>query len=390
MRRLALQGSIRRLLTRLHRWSGLTVMAVVTIAAVTGVALAFRHEIDAFVNPRLRVVTPGPHRASLQQVIERVEARFDDARVATITLPTKPQDSLIVYLGRKPVADGGTGQELQFTEAFVNPYTAEILGQRRSGQVVFTREHLIPLLIRLHHSLLLGRVGVWMMGTSAIVWLLTSILGLALAWPAVWRRTSGWVQTLSVRRHEGRHKLHYDLHRALGVSLLPVWIVLAFTSVYLNFPGLIRATTAMFSPTTGPPVAPSNWAGGPIVTPDDAIASALAAVPSASAFGFTRDFPKGLYSIRLRMPGDINPAGNSHAYVAFSTGRVTALRLASSAPAGQRFLFWQFPLHSGVAFGRPGRMSIAASGLVLAAIGVTGLHLWLRGRSARRLIQERL
>ena len=46
MRRLALHGSLRQWLTRLHRWSGLVVMLLLFIASVTGVWLAFRRALE--------------------------------------------------------------------------------------------------------------------------------------------------------------------------------------------------------------------------------------------------------------------------------------------------------------------------------------------------------
>lgn len=359
-------------------------MTFLTIAGVTGGVLAFRDDLDRRVNPQLWVIAPARSRASLQDVIERVEGRFTDARVSTVTLPSRPDGPLIVYLSGKPVGLAGTGPRPEFSDAFVNPYTGEILGQRRAGRIVLGREYLIPLVVRLHDSLLLGPVGVWMLGGVAMVWLLTSVIGLGLAWPVMWRNATGWMQTCSVRRGHGALTTTYDLHRSLGVVLLPIWIVLAFSSVYLSFPGAVRSTTALFSSVIALPVAKSEWVGGPIVTPDEAIANALAAVPSATAFGLTRDFTHGRYSVRLVLPDDINPAGNSEAYVDFATGRVIAVRLSSSASAGQRFLYSQFPLHSGEAFGLWGRIVIAVSALALVVMCVTGFYVWLPGWDVRR------
>jgi len=88
--------------------------------------------------------------------------------------------------------------------------------------------------------------------------------------------------------------------------------------------------------------------------------------------------------VRLTLPDEVNPAGNSQAYVDFSTGEVRAVRLASGAPAGQRFLFWQFPLHSGEASGLPGRIVIALAAATLVVMCVTGFYVWLHGRTVRR------
>ncbi len=343
---------------RVHRWSGLTIMALLAVAGATGGVLAFRDSIERRLNPHLRVVTPAPARAALQDVIDGVETRFAGARVSTVTLPSRPDGSMIAYLSGRP----------DVSQVFINPSTGEILGQRPAGRIVFSREYLIPVLLRLHYSLLLGAAGVWIMGAAAIVWLLTSVIGLALAWPAGWRGGAG----------------RKPLHVALGVFLLPIWIVLAFTSIYLSFPNAVRAATSVLSPVITAPIPASREAGGPIVTPDIAVEHALAAVPSAKAFGFTRDFANRRYSVRLMLPDDVNPAGNSQAYIDFATGRVTAVRLASAVPAGLGFLYWQFPLHSGEALGAPGRIVIALSAVALVATCATGLSVWLRGRRTRR------
>lgn len=383
MRRLALQGSVRRLFTRLHRWSGLTLLVLLFVAGATGGVLTFRDELERAVNPHLHVVAPAERRIPLQEVIDTVERRYPAARVSTITLrmETEADASLVVYLAKRPDSPAG---DLPASEAFVNPYTCTVLGDRNRRHPVFSRANVVPMLIRLHYSLLLETPGVWLMGGAAIVWLLTSAIGLALAWPTSWPRVGSWRPIVTVRRRDGPYKFTYDLHRALGVALLPVWLVLAFTSVYLNFPGLIRAATASVATVTAAPTrAPVRVEA--VVTPDQAIDAALAHVPGAKPFGVTRDFVRGWYSVRLMVPGDVNPSGNNQAYVDFATGEVVATRLAHAVTAGDRFLFWQFPLHSGEAFGLPGRVAVSLAAMALMVMCGTGLYVWWRGWRARRL-----
>lgn len=383
MRRLALQGSVRRLFTRLHRWSGLTLLVLLHVAGATGGVLTFRDELERVVNPDLHVVAPGGRRVPLQDVIDTVERRYPMARVSTITLRTETSASasLVVYLTKRRGAPPG---DLPASEAFVNPYTGAVLGARNRRHPVFSRANLVPMLIRLHYSLLLETPGVWLMGGAAIVWLLTSAIGLALAWPMAWRRASSWRPIVTARRRDGPYKLTYDVHRALGVALLPIWIVLAFTSVYLNFPGLVRAATARVATVSAAPTRAAVRLERVVVTPDQAIAAAVAHLPGAKPFGVTRDFVHGWYSVRLMVPGDINPSGNSQVYVDFATGDVVATRLAHTGRAGDRFLFWQFPLHSGEAFGVPGRVAVSLAAIALVVMCGTGLYVWWRGWSARR------
>src|SRR5688572_2050886 len=174
MRRLALQGSVRRLFARLHRWSGLMLLALLFVAAATGGVLAFRDAIERWLDPALHVVTPAERRVPLQDIIAAVERRYPQARVGTITLRVEADAdaSLVVYLSKRP---GSLPGELPVSEAFVDPYTGQILGARDRRHLLFSRANFVPLLIRLHYSLLLGTFGVWVMGTAALVWLLTSV-----------------------------------------------------------------------------------------------------------------------------------------------------------------------------------------------------------------------
>lgn len=79
MTRLALHGSLRQWLARLHRWSGLAVMLLPFIASVTGVWLVFRQELDRALNAPLRIVQPAATRLSEDDIVRLIEQHFPDA-----------------------------------------------------------------------------------------------------------------------------------------------------------------------------------------------------------------------------------------------------------------------------------------------------------------------
>ena len=84
----------------------------------------------------------------------------------------------------------------------------------------------------------------------------------------------------------------------------------------------------------------------------------------------------GRYSVLFHLPHDLSPHGDNWAFIDLASGRVTALRIAATSGAGDRFLTWIFPLHTGTAFGVPGRIVIAAAGVALVGMIVTGFYLW--------------
>jgi uncharacterized iron-regulated membrane protein len=133
---------------------------------------------------------------------------------------------------------------------------------------------------RLHYSLWMNTGGLWLMGIVAAVWLATSFIGLALAWPRVWLRIVGWFPILSARVNRGSYHTNYQLHRAAGVWFLPVLIILAFTSLYQNLPQFIRPLVHAISPLAETPAGAPLPEGAPIVSPDRAVESLKARLPA--------------------------------------------------------------------------------------------------------------
>ena len=357
-------------------------MACMLVAAITGTWLTFRVEMDRLVNPELRVVQPGDHAVSLASIVDAAEKRFPNSAVQAITLQERPQDSVGVYLrSRQP----GTGD---FDQAFFNPYDGSYLGGRSTSRLVFDRAHTDPMIDRLHYSLWMNSAGLWLMGIVAAVWLATSVVGLALAWPHLWRRIVGWFPILSARTNRGAYQANYQLHRAAGVWFLPVLLILAFTSLYQNLPQFVRPFVHALSPLAEAPEGTPLPEGSPMVSPDRAVESLKARLPDAQPSSIGKHPESGRYSILFHLPEDLSPLGENRALVDLASGDVIGLKLTATSSAGDKFLTWIFPLHTGTAFGMPGRIVIAAAGLVLAGMMGTGLYVWaVKWRMRRRARQ---
>jgi uncharacterized iron-regulated membrane protein len=370
VRSLALRGGLRRWLTRLHRWAGLLIMACMLVAAITGTWLVFRLEMDRLVNPHLRIVKPGTSRVSLASIVEAAEHRFPTSVAQALTLPERPEDSIGVYLqSRDPAA-------ADFDQLFFNPYDGAFLGGRSTSRLVFTREHLDPLIDRLHYSLWMNSWGLWLMGIVAGVWLITSIVGLALAWPRPWLHITGWLPILSARVDRGPYQANYQFHRAAGVWFLPVLIVLAFTSLYQNLPQFVRPIVHAFSALTERPPGRPLQDGATTISPDRAIDELRERFPAARPSSIGIDRFSSRYSVLFHLPGDLSPEGENWAFVDMVTGEIAGMKLTATSSAGDRLLTWIFPLHTGTAFGMPGRIVIALAGVALVGMLVTGFYIW--------------
>ncbi len=380
MRRLALHGFLRQWLTRLHRWSGLVIMLLLFIASVTGVWLVFRQELDRVLNAKLRVVEPGASRLSEDEIVARVEKRFPDAMVSLVQFPQRPDAAVSLSLTARPGGSRG-----RFESVYVNQYTGDILGQRNTRRSGVTRANLDSLILGLHFTLLAGEWGRWVMGVAALVWLITSLIGLALSWPTVWMRVRSWIPVLSARLHGGAYKANYDVHRACGVWLLPVLTVLAFTSVALNLPEYFRPIVLAFSTLSRQPAGHRVSPEEAVVTFDQADAAVRRMFPDAKTNNIFRDLANGRHSVYFHLPEDANPQGDDFALVDLKTGEITAVRRPAVSTGGDRFMAWLFPLHTGGAFGWTGRLLVALAGVAMVVLNATGVYVWwIKWRMRRR------
>jgi uncharacterized iron-regulated membrane protein len=301
-------------------------------------------------------------------------------------LQDRPDDSISAYL------DSKDGSRLAFDRVFYDPFTGAFLGGSNTQDLVFARANTDALIDRLHYSLWIKPWGLSLMGVVAGIWLLTSCIGFVLAWPRHWLSIRSWLPMLSVRTDRGSYQSNYQLHRAIGVWAFPVLIVLAFTSFYQNMPQYVRPVVNVFSPlATRPDGHPVNE-GTPVVTPDRALDGLKARFPDADAQSIGVDRANGRYSILFRLPGDLSTNGDNWAFVDLVTGDLIGERIGKALGPGDQFLAWIFPLHTGTAFGLPGRIVIALTGVGLVTMLITGFYVWgtkwqMRRRSgmARRM-----
>ena len=385
MRRLALHGSLRQWLTRLHRWSGLVVVLLLFIAAVTGVWLIFRQELDRALNSRLRVVQPAATRLSEDDIVNLIEQKFPDAMVSLVQFPRRPDNAVSLSLTARKGATRG-----RFEAVYVNQCTGEILGRRNTQRSGISRGSLDSLILGLHFQLLAGAWGGWAMGIAALVWLITNLIGLALSWPRLWLRVTSWMPILSARMKEGAYKANYDLHRAGGIWLLPVLTGLAFTSVALNLPQYVRPVVQAFSPLSRQPAGTRVSPDEAVVTFGQADAAVRRMLPDARTNNIFRNLNGGWHSVYFHLPEDANPQGDNFALVDLKTGEITAVRRPARGTAGDRFMAWLFPLHTGGALGWTGRLLVALSGVVMVVLNATGLYVWwVKWRMRRRAAARR-
>lgn len=408
---------MREFWTVVHRWLGLTVALFLIVAGATGAVISWDHEIDEWLNADI-MHTPG--RGALQDPLAlaaAVEAHDPRAEVSYMTLGLEEGHAASFLV--RPRKDPATGAPyaLGYNNVFVDPVTAQVTGQRNSKSLVLSQRNLMPWLRHLHESLHMpafwgsDRWGFWLMGGVALMWLIDSFVALYLTLPrrlaavrsaraapaparSWWAR---WQPAWVVRWRAGGYKLNFDLHRAGGLWVWLVIIVVSFTSFSLNlYREVFYPVMRQISTTTPGPYETLKPAPlGSFIEPKISFAQAIdIARAEGERQGFEHppggiwyggDFP--FYNVSFFDPSNELGAqgmGLSNIYVSAEDGAVLGQHRPWHGTAADVFVQLQLPLHSGRILGLPGRILMSVMGLMVVMLSVTGIVIWERKRRARR------
>lgn len=359
-----------------HRWFGILGGLWLLLLAVTGSAVTFYDELDSWLNPDLRTVpTVTVRHAPLDLAVRRAETALPGFTAANILMSSHPRGT-VWMLGRAPLGEG----KPQPVQLFADPRDGRVLGWRQSGKVSLDRRHVMDVLYGLHVDLLAGPWMTWFFGLVSLAWLADHLIALWLAVPHITKLRTAF----AVAGRRGSLRRLFDWHRAPGMWAWPVTFVLALTGVTLAWPEGSRDAMRLVSPVSDR--LDESW---PEVEPPArpvGIEAAIAAVTRDRAqvhsVRVLRDH--AVYAVRTFDPRDRDDQGRLWTYIAMADARIIARRHDNGTSAGDEFFAWQYPLHSGKAFGTTGRWVVFVGGVVTSSLVITGWLLWLRRRARRR------
>lgn len=225
----------------------------------------------------------------------------------------------------------------------------------------------------LHHHLLAGEVGDWVIGIAALCGLFFVLSG-AVLW---WRTRRTFALRLWPKRMTRSAIMRQ--HRDLGIVVAPLLLLSLYTGAALVFrpvSALVLGSSAPAAITRSlkPPkplgvklAAQLDWAG--------MIAVAQARFPEARLRSLSlprRD--DGLITVRMKQPAEWLPNGRTTLFFAADTGRLVEARDALQLPAQVRGYNLFYPLHAAKVGGLAYRLVMTISGFALAMLG--SLAVW--------------
>jgi uncharacterized iron-regulated membrane protein len=389
--RLANRKRRRKFWLQCHLWLGLSIGGVLAIAGLTGSVLVFWHEIDAWLNPALRTVASQPPPAQtyrpLEEIVDAARAAFPPGSEPGLAeFGQNGADSTVMFFGRDMRK---SPTQTHVYNVFVNPFTAKVQGVRVFYDAGNPFGHtLMGFVFKLHYSLLMKDSARKVLGWICALLLISVLTGLIVWWPL----TGQWYKAFTLKRHASPERFVFDLHKTAGVYTAAALLAVLLSGVYLNLPDEVLSLVKAFSP-----------ASHPTIVSDTALAGQGTILPGRALAAVETRYPGGtLHSVLLPIAADAVyrichrdvPGLAAHwvrkrcVAVDRYSGALVHVEDAGSGTAGDAFLQWQWYLHSGHAFGMPGRILVCAAGLAGFVLYVTGLMRWLQKRKARRMVEK--
>jgi uncharacterized iron-regulated membrane protein len=376
------RGRMRRIFLRIHQIIGLFAGAIFVLVGLSGGVLAFREDIDESLNAAIMRVE-APAQASLKPLNEilaaAVAAMPPDAKLERLTLPRHAKAAAAVtYMVESD------DLESDFYQLFVDPYTAQVKGRRLllHGDKTFSQPF-IQILMVFHWTLLFGANNAYIVGSLGILLFFSVLIGFYL-----WLSANGrWDLGFKVKWRATRERVVYDLHRSVGIYGAAILLTMLFTGAAMIFKPATRGVTTLFSPVRPDPDFGRSKPipnGAPIGL-DAAVAAANKVFPDGRThWVLLPSTPTGVYVVGKQSKNEPNRTKTfRNVGVDQYSGEVLHVQDRGDFTAGERFLEWLFPLHSGEAFGEIGRPLTLLIGLIPLTLYVTGFLRWRQRRRGR-------
>ncbi len=401
-------------LQQLHLWVGLILLLPIVMMGITGAVLVYAHDIEHLLGQGDPPATAVGEWRSPSELIEAAKAATKDPGRIPIAVrwPIEIGEPAAVRLSRPGMANeraqfrgpqpgagapaGGAPNQApaqaQGQVPMRSPFAGslQILIDPVSLQLLETQQAMTGWVRFFHdlhgHIFIAGGLGREIVGWLGVAMLVLGCSGLYLWWP----RPGQWKAAFMVRRTAKGLRLNRELHGAVGIWSLLLFMVVNVTGVYLAFPQQISAAVnvvwpgrdmraAMFQARVEP------MRGAPPIALDAAIDLAQQRVPDARFLNaFLPVRPDQALRIGMIRPGHLEGAPIITVIIDPWRQSVVDVFDPRTLSTGETIIAWQRALHYGIGLGGIYKFLVFVSGVIIPVFAVTGFLMWWIKRRRRR------
>lgn len=366
--------TLKKLIAQIHLWLGLVVGLIIIIIALSGAIYCFAPELQ-----------------NLTQSYRKVEAQntafFPPSQLKQIAEKQLPGKSAKrIYYGNKEMSVQVLfrDKEKYSYSVFIDPFNGNVLKVRNNKRDFFS------VTLDLHRTLLIP-YGHEVVRWSTVAFFIIIVSGLIIWWP---RNKRAAKQGFTIKLRASPKRLNYDLHRVLGFYASWAILLTVFTGLMFAFDSFADLTYKLTGSKGSivqkkPPVSDTTllshadalntvWAG---VQKDlhQRYAAMLFVLPDKNTDPILlRANPenKTLYKTDFRYFDRNSAAEINGAYVWGN--------YADAKTMADQIKRMNYDIHTGAAWGLPGRIALFFAALIVASLPVTGFYIWWGKRKQKR------
>jgi len=378
---------IRNIFVKIHLYLSLFLGIILGIVGITGSIIVFDEALDKMFNSDILSVSSSGEYKSASEILNVAKNIYPDKIAAIIHPPKEDGDVFIVWfkVPKDSIEKQKCCSAYDWYQVMVDPISGKVLGKRNHSEYGFDRRHVIKTMHGLHSYLLMGSTGRNIIGIAGILWLIITMTGIYLWWP----KNRKFKMALTLKKDANPIRFNFDLHRISGIYSVVIVFVVTFTGVYIVYPQYFKPIINVFSPIeeSSENVTSKIVPNGNAISIEEALLSANKIFPNADlmAIGLPIN-KKDAYKIYKRQEGEVRKSkGKSVVWVDQYSADIIKIKSPNSMSAGETFINWQFPLHTGEAFGMIGRLLVFFSGIATILLVITGTIIWYRKKRVKYL-----
>ncbi len=397
----------------IHLYLSLVAGIVIAIVCLTGAILVFEKEWQHTLYPERYTVEPGLQQVPVESMIAEVQQQVKGATVSSVKIyqdPTRtveigysdgkekkegregghgegnaekrpenhrqPNDTQAKTKGERGdkkgrPEKGGEGGGMNNNQAYVNPYTGELVSLSNQRSSFFTSA------MFLHRWLLVREPGRLIVGISTSIFLFILITGIILWWPQTKKMIK---QRLTLKWNAGWKRINHDLHIVVGFYTAIFLFAFAFTGLAWSFKWFndgIYWVTGSENKRPEPPKSAIRPDAKPISLAQ-AFATIKKEVPQAEFYAINS--PKGdsaAIAVTVMPLDAVHERASDQYFLDQYSGKLLGTNLYADRNLGQRVRATFYPIHVGSIGGLPGRIIAFISCLAGFTFPISGLILWL-------------
>lgn len=390
---------VRNIFNQVHLYAGLISGLVVIAVCLSGTIYVYNTEIREFMDSELYFVEETGDRMSADELKASLE---ESSKSNVIALMWNEEADRSVQFTLKKEGEEGRG-----TTYYVNPYTAELLGN--TSDRTKTAEFM-GYLFSLHRWLMLDRIeepilesmgnrdlGRFINGVATLLFLLGVITGMVIWIP---NKVKSWKQGLKIKWSANWKRVNHDLHNTLAFYSLIFLFIMGATGPFWSYTWYREGWQKTWD-TYQAPAAKSENAEKPkkpvSEEMDQAADGALALLTLEDIFAKTNETLPYAGNIRVSLPSKVSDpisvskyrtgffarSGSDQLTLSSKDLSVTEANLFSDLPLRQQIGRSVKSLHVGDIFGQFSKFLWFVACLIATSLPITGTLIWWNKRKKK-------